>query len=168
MMHFAEASSPGGSSTEQRACDPGCRSAKKEENAVDELIIAATLENLPQVQAFVEERLEAAECPMRAQMHLSVVVEEVFANIASYAYAPGTGEAIVRMEISGEPKIVTITFLDRGIAYDPLARTDPDVTLPAEERDIGGLGVFLTKKLMDEVLYERTDGYNILTIRKKL
>ena len=137
-------------------------------NMVDELIIEAQVDNLPQVQAFVDERLEAADCPMKTQMHLDVVVEEVFANIANYAYAPDKGDAVIRMEITGEPKIATITFLDRGMAYDPLSRTDPDVTLPAEEREIGGLGVFLTKKLMDDVSYERSDGQNILTIKKKL
>ncbi len=133
-----------------------------------ELEIEAAPENLTEVQAFVDEHLEAAQCPPKAQMQIGVAVEEIFVNIAHYAYAPDKGRATVRVEVSGEPVEVTITFIDHGIPYDPLARTDPNVALPADERQIGGLGIFMTKKLMDDVAYEYRDGQNILTLKKNL
>lgn len=129
---------------------------------------SAVRENLDTVQALIEQRLEAADVPMKARLQLAVAVEEVFVNIASYAYAPGTGEAVVSMEVSGVPGAVTVTFADRGKPYDPLAKADPDVTLSAEAREIGGLGIFMTKKLVDELRYEYRDGQNVLTLRKRL
>ncbi len=134
----------------------------------DELEIEAVKENLPEVQMFVEERLEAADCPMKGLMQISVAVEEIFVNIASYAYRPETGKAKVRVEVSGDPISVTITFVDHGIPYDPLAKEDPDTSLSAEEREIGGLGIFMTKQIMDDVAYEYRDGQNILTLKKNL
>ena len=131
-----------------------------------EIRLEASLENLDPVQAFIEERLEAAGCPIKAQMQIGVAVEEIFVNIAQYAYAPGSGEAVVCVESSEEARSVTIRFADRGVPYDPLARQDPDITLPAEQRDVGGLGVFMTKKLMDEMSYEYRDGQNVLTMKK--
>ena len=134
----------------------------------NELELLAVSENLEELQSFVEERLEAADCPMRARMQIGVAVEEIFINIASYAYAPEKGKATVRVEVSEDPFAVTITFLDHGVPYDPLARKDPNVTLSAEEREIGGLGIFMTKKIMDDVVYEYRNGQNILTLKKRL
>jgi len=131
-----------------------------------ELTLEATVDSLPQVMGFLEQHLEEADCPMKAQMQLSVAAEEIYVNIAHYAYAPGTGEATVRMEITDDPAAV-ITFIDRGIPFDPLAKPDPDVTLSAEERGIGGLGIYMTKKTMDDMRYERVDGQNILTLTKR-
>ena len=133
-----------------------------------EMTVEAAPENLPQVQRFIEEQLEPLECPMKAQMQIGVAAEEVFINVASYAYTPGRGEVTVRVETSRDPASVTVTFEDGGIPYDPLARTDPDVSLPAEEREVGGLGILLTKKLMDDVRYENRDGRNILRLTKVL
>ena len=133
-----------------------------------ELVLEALPENLQKVQSFVGELLEEAACPMKTRMQIDVIVEEVFVNIAHYAYGKRRGKAAVRAEVSGEPPAVTVTFTDRGVPYNPLDREDPDVTLPAEAREIGGLGIFMTKKLMDEVSYEYRDGRNILTLRKKL
>lgn len=138
------------------------------ELAFDELEVEATDGNLLTVQSFVEEHLESAGCSLRAQMQISVAVEEVFVNIAHYAYAPDTGKAVLRMGVSDDPAAVTIVFIDRGVPFDPLAKEDPNVTLSAEERGIGGLGIFITKKTMDEVRYEYRDGQNILTLRKNL
>ena len=135
---------------------------------VFELNTSAEVENLPEVLSFLEAHLEAADCSMKAQMQITVAAEEIFVNIASYAYAPGTGTATVRLEISGAPKAAVITFLDSGTPFDPLAKEDPDVTLSAEERDIGGLGIYMTKKTMDEVRYEYKDGQNILTLIKTI
>ena len=139
-----------------------------EEPAMDELTIEASVDKLNDVLAFVDERLEALDCPMKTQMQIDVAVEELFVNIASYAYQPGTGQATIRFEKEDDPLTVAITFLDSGVPYDPLAKEDPDVTLSAEERQIGGLGIFMVKKSMDDVSYEHRDGQNVLTIKKKL
>lgn len=133
-----------------------------------ELDIQAATEKLTEVLDFVNEQLEKADCPPRTLIQINVAVEEIFANIASYAYAPGTGRAVIRVEVEGEPPTATITFIDSGVPYDPLAKADPDVTLSAQERQIGGLGIYMVKKSMDDVLYEYKDGKNILKLRKKL
>lgn len=133
-----------------------------------ELELEALTDNLPQVINFVDEQLEAADCPMKIQMQIDIAVEEIFVNIAHYAYNPDVGTAKVRVEVLGEPPAVDITFIDNGIPYDPLAKADPDVTLSAEERQIGGLGIFMVKKSMDDVKYEYLDGHNILTLKKGL
>lgn len=134
----------------------------------DELTIEATTDNLQQVIDFVNERLEISDCPMKSQMQMDLAVEEIFVNIANYAYTPNKGNATVRIEVTGDPVTVVITFIDRGVPYDPLQKADPDVTLSADERKIGGLGIFLTKKVMDEVSYEYRNGQNILRIKKNI
>ena len=134
----------------------------------NELEIEATTENLAEVQDFVRRQLEKIDCSPRAQMQFELAVEEIFVNIASYAYTPDKGSATVRVELSEEPTTVTITFIDHGVPYDPLAREDPDLSLAAEDREIGGLGIFLTKNSMDDVSYEYKNGQNILTLKKKL
>ena len=101
-------------------------------------------------------------------MKMELAVEEMYTNIANYAYKDGKGNAEVNCVLSDDPREATIVFSDCGVPYNPLERTDPDVTLSAEERPIGGLGVFLTKKLMDSVSYEYKDGKNILTIKKRV
>ena len=133
-----------------------------------ELDVMAENVNLSRVQAFLSQCLEKVNCPAKAQMQMELAVEEIFVNIANYAYAPDKGRALVRVEVSDEPVTVTMTFIDKGVPYDPLKRKEPDVTLPAEEREIGGLGIFLTKKTMDYVSYEYRDGQNILTLKKKI
>lgn len=132
------------------------------------LTVTATDENLDRVIGFVEEALEQYDCPMKAVMQVDLCVEEIYINIAHYAYAPEVGTAEIHLEVTEEPKVLTITFIDQGIPYDPLAKEDPDITLSAEERRIGGLGVFLVKKNMDSVTYEYKNGSNVLTISKKL
>ena len=136
-------------------------------NTCRELTLPAQTERLPEVLAFVEEQLEEAGCPMKAQMQISVATEEVYVNIASYAYAPGSGMATIRLELTQEPAVV-LTFIDSGIAFNPLEKEDPNVNLPAEERQIGGLGIFMTKKTMDEVCYERAGDRNVLTLIKRI
>ena len=133
-----------------------------------ELNIAATVENIATVTDFVNEQLEALDCPMKAQMQIDIAIDELFGNIAQYAYNPETGDATVRVEVIEEPLSVVITFIDGGMPYDPLAKADPDTTLSAEERDIGGLGIYMVKKSMDEITYEYKDGQNILKIKKNL
>ena len=133
-----------------------------------ELKLTATVESLDEVLAFIDSELESVDCPMKVQMQLDVAVEELYVNIAHYAYAPGTGEATVSIDITQDPLNVTITFKDSGIPFDPTAKADPDVTLSAQERQIGGLGIYMAKKGPDEMKYEYKDGQNILSISKKL
>ena len=92
----------------------------------------------------------------------------LFVNIANYAYNPEIGTAVVQVTVNKEPLSVEITFIDNGKQYDPLAKPDPDTTLSAKQRKIGGLGIFMVKKSMDDVIYEYKDGRNILTIKKNL
>lgn len=131
-----------------------------------EIRIDAALENMDTLLGFIDEELETKDCPMKAKMQIGVAVEEVFTNIVNYAYDGVVGDAVV--SVSVDAGVAAITFADKGKPYDPLAKEDPDVTLSAEERQIGGLGIFLVKKLMDEVLYKYEDGINILEIRKML
>ena len=133
-----------------------------------ELILEAVDENLNQVLDFVNEQLEALDCPMKTQISVDVAVEEVFVNISHYAYSPKVGPATIRAEVTEDPLCVSLTFLDNGVPYDPLAKEDPDITLSADERQIGGLGIFMVKKSMDDVSYEYKDGQNILTIKKNI
>ena len=133
-----------------------------------EMDIAATLENLDTVMAFVDQQLEEVGCSMKAQMQIDIAVEEVYVNIAHYAYNPEVGGVTIRVQIEEEPLEIILTFIDKGKPYDPLAKEDPDVTLAAEDRQIGGLGIFMVKKSMDNVSYEYNEGRNILTLKKKL
>ena len=133
-----------------------------------ELTIPATVENIEKVTEFVNGQLEEINCPIKAKMQIDIAIDELFGNIAHYAYKPETGPATVRVEETEAPISVIVTFIDHGIPYDPLKKDDPDVTLSAEERAIGGLGIFMVKKTMDEITYEYKDGQNILSIRKDL
>ena len=132
-------------------------------------IFPATLDQLEQVQAFIAEQMEGYPCSGKARFQLDVAVEEIFVNIAHYAFSPEQhGEATVRCCVGGSPLQVTIQFLDRGKPFNPLAKEDADTTLSAEERDIGGLGILMVKKSMDAVDYAYQDGRNILTIKKSI
>lgn len=135
---------------------------------MNEITVEAKVENLDRVTAFVDACLEAVDCPMKVQMQIDIAVEEVFVNIASYAYFSRTGTAVIQVEIEDEGSVAAITFIDSGMAYDPLQHEDPDVTLSVEQRPIGGLGIFMVKKSMDEMTYARLEGKNVLTIRKRI
>ena len=132
------------------------------------LDISAEIKNLDTVLAFVDEQLEKYGCTPKIQMQIDVAVEEIFVNIANYAYNPEIGSADICVEVQEDPLIVSITFTDHGVPYDPLKKPDPDVTLSAEERQIGGLGIYMVKKSMDDISYSYEDGKNILTIKKNL
>ncbi len=138
------------------------------EKPVREITVPAVVDSIPEVTDFVNAELEAVGCPMKAQIQIDVAIDEVFSNIANYAYGAGTGEATVRFETMDAPKSVRLTFIDTGVAYNPLEAPDPDVTLAADERQMGGLGVYLVKKTMDDVSYEHVDGRNILRITKNI
>ena len=131
-----------------------------------ELTVPARTDELPRVTAFIDEQLEALDCPMKAQMQIDVAIDELFSNIANYAYAPGTGEVVVLVEAQEEPRGAVITFIDRGMPFNPWENRDPDTSLDADEREVGGLGIFLVKKTMDDVSYEYRAGQNVLSIKK--
>lgn len=126
----------------------------------------AEVSRLSEVTDFLEQHLTEAGCPVKAQLQISVAAEEIFVNIASYAYAPGSGKAKIELQIEDDPGAAVITFKDSGVPFNPFLKEDPDVTLKAEEREIGGLGIYMTKKTMDDVRYEYKDGLNILTLKK--
>ncbi len=128
----------------------------------------ATIDRITWLTDQVNEALESLNCPMKAQMQIDVAIDELLANIASYAYAPNKGDVTVRFDFDEESRMASISFIDTGVPYDPLRKPDPDVTLQAQEREVGGLGIFLVKKTMDDMLYARKDGRNILTIRKRI
>ena len=128
----------------------------------------AAVENIPQVTAFIDEQLEAQACSMKAQMQIDVAIDELFGNIARYAYGEGTGDATIQFDLDEATRVASVTFMDSGVPFDPLEKSDPDVTLSAEERAVGGLGIFLVKKTMDKVDYRYENGFNILVIQKKI
>ena len=133
-----------------------------------ELTIEATPENVDTVIEFVDAQLEEYGCGMKEQMAIDVAIDELFGNIAHYAYKPDVGYATVRVDVLKDPLSVEVTFIDNGKQYDPLAKEDPDTTLSVEDRPIGGMGILIVKKSMDAVNYEYKDGKNILTIKKRL
>ena len=135
---------------------------------MNELTIEALRDNLPEVQEFIDELLEAAECPMKTQMTIDIAVEEIFVNIASYAYGDGVGKATIKVDFDEDPLAVKITFIDGGTPYDPLKKPDPNLNLGLMERRKGGFGIFMVKKSMDDMTYEYVDGKNVLTIKKNL
>ncbi len=133
-----------------------------------EITIPATLEELDTVLDFVNEQMELVGCSPRLMTQVDLAVEEINVNIANYAYHPEVGEAQVRCEAGGDPFSITIGFTDRGKPYNPLERETPDITASAEERQIGGLGILMVKKLMDDIKYEFRDGKNILILKKHI
>ena len=132
------------------------------------LIIEAKTDKLDQVLNFIRIKLEKQKCPVRILRQIEVAAEEIFVNIARYAYESGVGNAGIQVEVEQGPLRVAITFMDHGVPYVPLQNEDPDMALSAEERQIGGLGIYMVKKSMDDVCYEYQDGKNILTIRKNI
>lgn len=135
-----------------------------------ELNIEAKVENLDKVLGFIDEKLEGKECSMKAQMQIDVAVEELFVNVANYAYAPNTGDVLIQISFDETEDSTTavISLIDGGVPYNPLLRADPDISLSAEDRQIGGLGIYMVKKSMDSVEYSHEGESNKLTIRKKI
>ncbi|WP_026525610.1 ATP-binding protein [Butyrivibrio sp. MB2005] len=132
------------------------------------LEIEADVNQLNDVMAFIEETLDEAGAAPKTAMQVNLAVEEIFVNIAHYAYAPGKGNAAILVDVDKEAGELSVQFRDTGVPYNPLEKEDPDLTIPVAERQIGGLGIFMTKKVMDDVIYEHKDGQNILTLKKKL
>lgn len=141
---------------------------KEIDDKTRELLINAVDDNLDEVQDFVNDDLRRLTDDMRLEMIMSIAVEEIFVNVSHYAYEYKGGDLIVRTYLLDDPRGIKVVFEDGGPYFDPLKKPDPDVTLDVEQREIGGLGIFMVKKTMDEVSYRRENGENILTIRKKL
>ncbi len=133
-----------------------------------ELTLDATVENISRVTEFADEFLEELDCPLKSRMQLDIAIDELFGNIARYAYEGKEGEATVRLVWCEKDGTVELSFIDRGIPFDPLKQEEPDITLSAEERAIGGLGIHMVRKNMDGMEYEYEQGQNRLTIRKKI
>lgn len=127
---------------------------------------AAERNKLGEVLSFVEGELEKHDCNIKIQMLIDVMVEEIFVNIASYAYPNSHGEATITLDFNDDK--VEIGFIDSGIEFNPLAKEDPDITLSAEERGIGGLGIYMVKKTMEDVKYKRVNNENHLSFKKGL
>ena len=130
---------------------------------MNEIIIEAKTENIDKVVEFINERL--GDCPMKVRNQIEIAVDEIFSNIANYAYQPEIGGVTVRVAVDSD---ITIEFEDNGFAYDPLSKDDPDIALPVGIRKAGGLGIFMVKKMMDSVEYRHEGDRNILTIQKGL
>ena len=131
-------------------------------------IFPAKVEALSDVLGFVDETLESYACPMKIQTAVCVAIEEVFVNVAHYAYGGGEGDMVLGIGFDEESRTVTFRMTDRGVPFDPLKKPDPDITLSAEEREIGGLGIFIAKKTMDTLTYAYENGENVLTMIKKI
>jgi anti-sigma regulatory factor (Ser/Thr protein kinase) len=134
-----------------------------------EITVTAADSSLETAQDFVNGCVEHLNPSDQVRMNVAVAVEEIFVNIAHYAYPPGEpGDVTIRCEADAGVGRLTVVFMDEGAPYNPLERPDPDVNLPLEERPIGGLGIFMTKRLMDGVEYRHEAGKNVLTIVKNL
>lgn len=133
-----------------------------------ELSIDAEIKNVRIVTDFVDEQLAKHNCNLKAQAQIDIAIDELFSNISRYAYATDTGTVKIVVEIKENPKSVKITFVDSGVPYNPIETADPDITLSAEERKIGGLGIYMVRKTMDAMSYEYKNGQNILSIEKTI
>ena len=132
------------------------------------ITLPAVVKNIGTITAFIEDELDKLDCPIKPKTQISIAVDEVIANVAMYAYAPGTGDVTVHFDFDEADRMAVITITDDGMPFNPMEKEDPDVGLPAEERGIGGLGIFLVKKTMDGMDYRRENGKNVLCIRKRI
>lgn len=133
-----------------------------------EITVDAMIENMNTVTAFVDDFLDQIACPMKSRIQINIVIDEIFGNICHYAYKDSVGAVTVRVESGNTPKAVFLTFTDNGVPYNPLDTEDPDITSSSEERKIGGLGIYLVKKNMDEMKYEYVNQQNRLWMEKRL
>lgn len=135
---------------------------------MQDITLQASDDTLYTVLDAIEAHLCRNGCPDEVRTELLISVEEIYVNIAHYAYGGKAGEATVQMEVTQDPRICRVVFRDRGVPYNPLEKEDPDLSLSAEEREIGGLGIYMVKQYMDKIEYRYEDGCNILTIEKLL
>ena len=133
-----------------------------------ELTVEANTKSIPTIIDLINEELDQLGCSPKSKAQIDIAVDEVFSNIANYAYGEEDGQVTVRLEAENNGQVVNLVFLDKGMPFNPLEHDDPNVLLPARERRSGGLGIYIVKNSMDEIRYEYKDGKNILTIRKTL
>ena len=133
-----------------------------------ELMVEASIGNIETVTNWINEELEQMDCPMKVMLQMDVAIDEIFANIAEYAYPESTGHVTIQLEFDDQAQMIVLTFIDKGIPYNPLEKEDPDIKLSAEERAVGGLGIFLVKKTMDIMEYEYVNEQNVLRLKKKI
>lgn len=132
----------------------------------EKITVPAELKQLAAVMTMINNRMSLLNCTQRTRMQIKVAVDEIFCNIARYAYDGEEGTITVQVEEEDTPPGLTIAFVDRGIPFNPLTAREPNLTAPAKKRPVGGLGLYIVKKTMDKVSYEYKDGYNVLTIQK--
>lgn len=135
---------------------------------MDTITLPAKIENLPTVLNFIHNQLNGLDILENILFELELAIEEVYVNIARYAYGEGEGEVTITSCIGGNPLQIIIEFRDSGIPFDPLKNEDPDFSLKTEEKEIGGLGIHLIKKNVDYIGYEFHNGENVLTLKKSL
>ena len=128
----------------------------------------AKTEALSAVLDYVEQTLQGYDCPLKVQTAVCVAIEEVFVNVAHYAYPDGEGDMTLAIGFDEPTRAITFRMTDGGVPFDPLQKPDPDITLSAESREIGGLGIFIAKKTMDSLAYAYENGENVLTMIKKI
>ena len=128
----------------------------------------AKVEALSDVLGFVDQVLESYECPMKIQTAICVAIEEVFVNVAHYAYGEREGDMTLSIGFDEESRNITFRMTDKGVPFDPLKKPDPDITLSADKREVGGLGIFIAKKTMDSIGYAYENDENVLTMIKKI
>jgi len=133
-----------------------------------QIILPNDVAAISRLAEFINRACEAAGVDEGFTMQLKLAAEEAVVNMMNYAYPPGTkGDIEVSSRIAGTT--VTLVIRDSGVPFDPTAKADADTTLTAEERPIGGLGIYLVRRLMDSIAYERTaDGKNVLTMKKEV
>ena len=135
---------------------------------MQQITLPAAIENIEQATDFLNGILDKAGCSMRDRTKLDIALDELMSNVAQYAYAPGSGDITLSVEIPEAPKRVVLTLRDSGMPYNPLKKEDPDITLSADERKIGGLGIFIVRKYMDDMTYAYKDGQNVVTLIKRI
>lgn len=131
-----------------------------------ELTLPAAVESIPQITEWVNTELQRLDCPAKAKIHIDIAIDEIVSNIAHYAYGAAAGRLTVQAEVQHQPPAITLMFIDSGTPFNPLEFAEPDISVPLQERGVGGLGIFLVKKTMDAVTYRYADGQNRLTIQK--
>ena len=133
---------------------------------MQEITVEAALPNIETVTEFVNAQLEAWGCPGKARLQIDIAIDELFSNIARYAYGDGAGDATVRFSFDASTRTASVTFVDGGVPFDPVKREDPTLPSSIQETSIGGLGILMVKKTMDELSYRREAGDNVVTFRK--
>lgn len=137
-------------------------------NGEDSLVLPAHAEAFTTLSIWIEGIADELKIPFKTKNQLLIAVDEIFTNIASYGYPTSSGSATVVVEFDMIKEILTIIFYDTGVAYNPLEANPPDISISVDERPLGGLGIFLVRKLMDSVEYRRENDKNILILKKQV